>query len=474
MYVNIYDYFDRWAVTYIVYHSSHLREYGDVSNAINVFNNNFWREIADIDHKAQSNQIDAIKSMMSAQTPSAASGLKIIDRLQNGLLLDETLERISEAINKGIDAAGGTIDFDNYNQIITSSKNFSQMLSGTPQVQQVNEFFDLLIDALNRAQWLNPAVLDALSRIGQQLIGTNFAIDQQWSNIAQSVTTQEIGEAQKVIDALSRAVQKMETSGSVNARSFASTISYIFSSVIGDQISRIIIANGIAIADEQIENVIDSEIKRSKSKLTRVTSRNKKYTNTININLFDKEVLQLKVRGSAHQDYTIEIANSSDLSWYKKRKKKPINVHREASLRDYFTDPEEKYLAYNMIAHRYTGPDFEEAFENIQMSIAASFFNEWLQGGQIGTITKNLQFVIVKGKVYSIARIIENICWSLLRDRSSNSFQMDIETDKINKWQGKGPNWDYAMKRSDMVNEIMNTFIIAGSLNSNILTQYAY
>lgn len=474
MYIDIYDYFDRWMITYIVYHSSHLREYGDVGNAIGRFNGNFLREISDIGRHTQQNQIDAIKSMMSSQSPSAAGALKIVDRLQNGSLLTEILDGIAEAINGGIDAAGGAVDFDNYNQIIEQSKSFSQMLAGEPQVQQINDFFNLLIDALNRAQWLNPAVLDALSGIGQQLVGTSFAIDSKWSTIAQGVTSREIGEAKKVIDALNRAAQKMQENGAVNARSFANTITYIFSSIIGDQISKIIVANGIALANEEIEDEIDKAIKKSNGKLTRTTSKSKKYTNIININLFNREILQLKVRGNAHQEYNIEIANSSDLAWYKKKGSNPINVHREVSLQDYFADQEEKYLAYNMIAHRYTGPDFEEAFENIQMSVAASFFNEWLKGGQIQTITKNLQFVVVKGKIYPIARIIENICWSLLRNKSSSAFQMNIETNKINKWQGDRPNWDYAVKRSDMVNEIMNTFIIAGTLNSNILTQYAY
>jgi hypothetical protein len=42
---------------------------------------------------------------------------------------------------------------------------------------------------------------------------------------------------------------------------------------------------------------------------------------------------------------------------------------------NYFSNKQEKYLAYNMIAHRYTDLEFEEVINAIQASTAASFFN---------------------------------------------------------------------------------------------------
>lgn len=473
MLIDIYDEVDRWAINYIVYHKEHLREYGDVAKATSHFNGKFQKEIADIKTRTQQGQIAAMQSMMRAQASSAAGSLKILSRLQDGTLLSDTLDRVAEAINNGIDQAGGDVTFSNYNEIVRRAKNFSGMLSKDNRVVQVNKFFDLLLTAMDQAKLLDPIILDALSNIGSQLAGTEFAIDSKYMKQAIGVTSNDIAASQKVIDALNRAASKLQQEGSVSSRSFAATISYIFQSVIGQEVEKVIVASGLAMVDEELESIIDQQIKVSNGKLKRTTSRNKAYTNTINVNLFDRDVFQLKLRGSAHASYNIEIANASSIQWARKGNRPALSVKREESLRDYFINGEDAYLAYNMISHRYSGPDFEEAFEQIQASTAASFFNQWIQGGQIPSITKNLQYVVVNGKLYPISRIIENICWGIQKENTS-TFSMNIETGKTNQWIGRGPNKENAIRRSAIVNEVMNTFIIAGRLNSNILTQYAY
>lgn len=476
MNLDIYDEYDRWKINYIVYHKEHLRDYRDPMSANIHFSSKLYGLLDEIKAKTGADQINAVQSLMRAQAPNAASGLKILSDLQEGALLADTLNSVADTINAGIEYSGGTVDFNNYNDIIRQVKDFSGLLAQSPQIQQVNDFFNLLLDAMNRAKLLDPTVLDALSGIGQQLIGTDFAIDQNWTQLAQGVTSNDIEAAQKVINSLSNAANKMQTAGGVSSRSFAVTITNIFSSIIGEQIEKLIVAQGLSVADSKIEDLVDDLIRRSNGKMKRMTSRAQNYTNTINVNLFDRDVFQLKLRGISNTDFSIEIGNSSSIQWYKKRSS-GINIRREESLKNYFEPGREKYLAYNMIAHRYTGSDFEESFQRIKSYTAASFFNDWISSGQMKTITgQKLQFIVVNGKLYPVSRIIANMCESLTRGNNSNTaFQMDIQTDKINKWVGgKYPSIGQAMFRSDIVNAIMNNFIIAGRLNSNILTQYAY
>lgn len=476
MNIDIYNEYDRWAINYIVYHKEHLRDYGDVSSSNISFSSNLYKTLSEIKSKSNIEQLSAIQSLIQAQVPSASAGLRILDNLQNGTLLMDTLNSIADAVNAGIERTSGTVDFNNYNQIIKQAKNFSGMLAQSPQVQQVNSFFNLLLQAMNQAKLLDLNVLDALSGIGKTLGGTEFAIDQSWQKIAQGVTSNDIQASQAIISSLNNAASKLQTAGTVSSRSFAVVITNIFSSIIGKQIEKFIIAQGVSEADKKIESLVDQLIIQSNGKMSRRNPKIQTDDSTINVKLFDKDVFQLNVKGLSKTDYSIEIGNSSSIQWYKKRPS-GVSLNKQESLKNFFSPGRQKYLAYNMIAHRYTGPDFEEAFNRIQASTAASFFNEWISSGQIKDVTgKKLQFIVVNGKIYPISRIIGNICDSLVRNNGFNTgFQMEIQTDKINKWVGgPHPSKGQGLMRSDIVNKIIDTFTIAGRLNSNILTQYAY
>lgn len=43
--IDIYDYVQRWSINYIVYHSSHLREYGDVESANTLFSAQYQQAV---------------------------------------------------------------------------------------------------------------------------------------------------------------------------------------------------------------------------------------------------------------------------------------------------------------------------------------------------------------------------------------------------------------------------------------------
>ena len=227
--IDIYDYVQRWSINYIVYHSSHLREYGDVESANTLFSAQYQQAVNKAQTAGIEAQISSIQEQMQLKAPSAASGLKILSDLEIGTLLDSTLDQIAAGINEGIELAGGQVDFENYNTILQQVGSFNNLLStGTPEIQRVNDFFRLLISALTKANMINVNVLDALTQIGRQLIGTSFQIDQAQQSYVMAVGKGDINIAKDVIDSLNRAVTRLSEQGSVNSRSFANTIAYIF------------------------------------------------------------------------------------------------------------------------------------------------------------------------------------------------------------------------------------------------------
>ena len=232
--VNIYDYVQRWSLNYIVYHSSHLREYGDVESANILFSGQYQEAMSKMKTAGIETQITSIQEQMQSKGPVAASGLRVLSDLQIGTLLDSTLDQIAAGINEGIELAGGSVNFENYNAILQQASNFNNLLAkGIPDAERVNDFFRLLIQALTKANMINIGVLNALTQIGRQLVGTSFQIDSSQQNYVMSIEDKDASIAKEVIDSLSRAVSRLNEIGNVSSRSFANTVSYIFRKVIG-------------------------------------------------------------------------------------------------------------------------------------------------------------------------------------------------------------------------------------------------
>ena len=148
--VNIYDYVQRWSLNYIVYHSSHLREYGDVESANILFSGQYQEAMSKMKTAGIETQIVSIQEQMRSKGPVAASGLRVLSDLQIGTLLDSTLDQIAAGINEGIELAGGQVNFENYNTILQQAGNFNNLLAnGAPDIKRVNDFFRLLIQFSN-------------------------------------------------------------------------------------------------------------------------------------------------------------------------------------------------------------------------------------------------------------------------------------------------------------------------------------
>lgn len=477
MIIDIYDYWNRWLINYIVYHKEHLIEYGDIDNASVLFSAQYEDSINKMSSAANDAWISSIQASMQSQSQTAAEGLRILSDLQVGTLLDSTLDEIVKGINEGIDLAGGQVDFDNYNSILQQARSFNNMLvSRSPNAQRVNEFFNLLLQSLDQAKLIDINVLNALTQIGNQLVGTSFQIDSTWQNKVVSLSNEDIEITRKIIDSLNRAVQRLETNGTVSSRSFANTISYIFNQTIGNRIGQMIIAEGIKIGVDTADSLLDKAVTQSGGKLTWV-DRGDTSSASHNgvVNIFNSDAFNLKVQKN-NQTFNIEIGTSADIKWSNRRSSDSrIQAIVRTNIGDYFTDMREKYLAYNIIAHRYTGAQFEETFNLIRASTAASFFNNWVQsGGFKASNGQSAQFLFINGKIYSVQRIINNICDDIMRNGGQGAFDLGIQSGEINKWQGSSTNLTDAIKRSNMVNQIIDKFTIAATLNSNILTKYAY
>lgn len=501
MIINVRDYVDRWMNDYIVYHSNHLINYGDIDRAGLYFNLKYQEAIDKMGDDALAGQMKIIQATMQSQGRKAAKGLQVLDSLQSGTLLESTMDEIARGINEGIDLYYQQVGFENYESIIQQAKGFNKSLSkGSMSVTQINQFFDLLLKGVEQAGKFNIQLLDGLSDIGKQLSKTsNFQIDQGWKRkaTAQQLTKDDIDMANKILQYLTTAVDKFNAnSGILSSQSFSSTINNIFSTVIGEKLSKELLAKGIAAGINHTDSVLDQMTKKSigngkltwrdKGRFNLGGHRQDVQNRTSKVNIFNQKAFNLSV--SEHgQVYDIEIGTNTSVRWQKGlNENSEIHMVAGTALGNYFkSGTTDRYLAYNIIAHRWSGDEFSDVYRSLRASTAATFFNEWMTGtgssikGSKMYVNK-VQFLMINGRIYPVMRIIKNICQELSRNNSweesaNMPFNMKIQRKDANKWQGNnGPNIEDAMKRSQLVNAVMNKLTISASLNGNILTKYAY
>lgn len=506
--INIYDYFDRWMANYIVYHTGHLEKYGDVERAYTHFNLKFENAMANLKETNEAGQIASIQANMRSKAYHAARGLQVLNNMEQGVLLDQTLEAIAEGLNQAIGEANQQVNFDNYQDILRESTKFNGLFAhGDASVKDIDEFFSLILKALQQAKMIDLAVLDALSGISVHLGGTNFALDSKLRGQVKTMSNQDAKGAQKVIEYLDNAANKLDKQGALSSRSFATTINFIFQRVIGNQLQRILVAEGLQYLEESADNIVDREMKKSLGKDVKFEWVNKpqhtKTSSNFNGSVIDNDMFHVRVRKDKLL-YDIEIGSSVEAKWYKGGVNESMapKVIGRGSVRDFFGDDmQEKYLAYNVIAHangfkvgkkgrgfstkgyeREIGYDrraLVNTYSKLRASIAASYFNDWLKSGAFRSPTGGrAQFLIINGKVYSVTKIINNICNDIAKRvgfSKTGAFDMNIPSVR-NEWQTDGdddrPNKQLALKRSQIVNGLIDTITISMTLNPNILLKY--
>lgn len=476
MIIDINYYYSRWLINYIIYHGSHLRANGELEAAQSLFSASYWKNMEKLKFADMEAEIAAIQANMQQQGWTSAEALKIISDLQQGNLLETTMNEIANSFNQSFDSLSSSLAYKDYDTIIQEARTYSNLLEAAPDINRVNEFFTMVAQSLSQMKALNSNILDGLSNIGQRLIGTSFQLNTNNQNLVLA-NNADVQTAQKVLNLLSNAVSKFETSGSVSSRSFSQTISRIFRKALGDKMAESLIATGLQDAEEQINSILDQAIAESKGNLKWVNRGKAAALKNINnaVSVFNNGTFQMRIAKSG-KVFNIELSTHAETVDWSANPANNIQLVNTQSMGDYFQNKDERYLAYNMIAHRYTDMEFEEAVDTIRASTAASFFNQWINGRGLQMPSgETAQFLIIENKVYPVLRIISNICDEIMRGETSEAFDFGMNRSGFNKWQGKnGPNLPDALKRSQMVNEIINKFTIQATLNNNILAQYAY
>lgn len=506
MIIDIKDYTERWLNDYIVYHYGHFAtDYGDLSKADAYFTQKFKDAMDDLNETALTDQMDAIQNNMKSLAPEAAQALNLYNSVSDGTALESAMEQIANAVNEGVSLAynNNSVNPSNYEQILQSAESYKGMLSnGTPGVAQVNEFFNLILEAMTMAGKIDTSFLTGLTNIGQELVGENatFSLDPQWSNrTVKTVTKRDLEACTKVLQYLQNALTRFNEAsyqsggvtinkqkGTLSAASFGGTIANIFNRQIGERLSRTILAKGISAAmkdpNSQLQQLVQSgELKLGTGRFTLGGDRRDVANRSSKVDIFNQNAFQLSLVENG-QTYEIQIGMNTSVKWYGGLKQNAqIHLIAGSPLGSYFqSGTEEHYLAYNVIAHRASPGDYAKVFRTVKAATAATFFNQWISGTG-ASIRKStayinkVQYLMVNGKIYSVMRIIRNICNEIARTNNWNSaFNMSIERKDSNKWIGQGPDKELAMKRSQLVNGVMDKLTIGATLNSNILLRYAY
>lgn len=495
MIINVSDYVERWMNDYIVYHSLHFdKKYGDLDRAINYFNYKYLEQIDTLGDKSKESQMQTIQQQLKKQGIEGQQAINIIDQLQNGRLLEQTMDQIAQQINEGIEKSWENVTFE---KLMREAKNFNNALvKGSMDIQRVNDFFRLLVEGINLVGKIDEDILQGLTSIGKTLSGDDsFQLDSaiaKKATKAKVVTDNDVKVAQQVVKALKKASDRFKKNGgTLSSQSFSSTINHIFSTVIGEDFSRILMREGMKNVVGELDNTF-TKLGFKFDKNSRQTLGGTRFdveNRVSKVDIFNQKAFNLTITQNG-QIFNIELGSNTSVKWYKSMSDaSKIHMVNGTPLGSYFKEgTPEKYLAYNVITHRWQGGDFHNAYRVLRASTAASFINEWMTG--TGTAIKNssagyinkVQFLMVNGKVYSVMRIIRNICNELINLRSDTEsknmpIQMNVKDNRgINTWIGESnrPNIEFAVERSRLVNEVMNKLIISASLNGNVLTQYAY
>lgn len=462
MTINIHDYVDRYLNDYVFYHWQHFNEEADMSRYL--FEGKYHEVIQDLEFAALGPMAQASMFNSSDKTGAAAS-LDVADEIANGTLLEQSLEEIAAGLNSAIDYHANTNDIMTlYREALT----YANMLEGgVPQVNTVKRFLTLLTSALDLAGGYNASTLSAIRNFGRGITGKQIRFNP--GNV-QVVSESQLTELFNIQDALARANQKFSESGqTLSAASFRSTIVYIFKRVIMQKLAQSMLSDTVQEGLSQVDDILLAlgfKLEQPKTKKPNSSAQKMDIINT--------KGLQLDVKKSG-TTATIEIGTDMQVQFVNLDQGGDINIIAKSTIGDlYATGSPIRYYAVNLIAHRN---DFIEEYESMIASTAACFVRDSMLGGANKKYTS--QFILVNGKIYSVLRIIKNICDTYLTgafvsrgvqiqelNRGANAWQRDEETN--------GPNIRLAVLRSNLVNEVINKLTISLHYNKNLISQYAF
>lgn len=466
---------------YIHYSSANAAQ--EAVSANTIFTQRYEEGLAALPGQAIQAQADAIVAGMQANGRGVASALDIANALENGNLLENTLDRIAGQINSYLDQEFANADFG---AVMSNVTNLRGMLANGPaSAQDVQAFFDNLYAGLSMLRQygaVDANLIAQLSNVASRLSGGSYSLSQDWNGLVISGGDTQI--ASRIARYLTNAANRLSKNGSVSANSFGGTIANAFNTAIGEPLSRIMVQQSLDNIVVETDGVFDGAISRSGGQLrwsggtvSEAGQRRTTANRVAKVDLVSGGVFELsgEVNG---QDLNIEIASNVSVKWGGGTRE-TIQIVNSTNLSQLLgEDTDARRAAYNMIVHRSAYP---EAFSAVQAGVSISFFNNWLTGSGLafrnGAGIDRAQFIMYNGRLYSVMTIIRNICDELSRQGTDREGVMNLRIGSVeNKWQGEegAKNVPMALRRSRLTQAVIEKLRVSCSLNSNMLSAYAH
>lgn len=459
-------------VDYILYHPEHVSAVGYPDQVAGSYSTRFNNVMQQVAGNGLAEYYNAVISANRSKSPIAASSLEVLSSLTTGTTLDDILNQIANDINQGIEQASREVANLDYYEIQNRAATFSKALtSGPMSTQAVNEFFDLIIQGMSLAAQIDVTTLDQLTNIGQNLTNNpEYAIPREWYGRATVVelTPQDAQVANKVITYLTNAANKFRQGGRLTARSFASTITNIFSQAMRQPLSQSLLAKGIQAGLSDIENTLATYANSDPNLTLQFAPISTPKSAGRNQRLFNSNTFDITVT-EGNQSFNIDLSVNSNVKWVRSGKiENNIKLISETSQLSPYLD----LAGANIIAHRMS---FDAEWNTLQAGVSASFLLNAIDSST-HLRDNNAQFIMFNDRVYSVLSVIRRICEQIMNQGRSSVISIEglEKVDSANKWKGqKGrPSAYLAQLRSNLVNGVINTLTIAATLDSNTLKQY--
>ena len=414
----------------------------------------------------------------------AAGGLQLVGELEQSDLLDRIGDMLLRSLDKELQDQLANVDVEQMNTIIMKAKGYSDLFkNGSPEALRVNEFFYLIVLAMSEANMLTTDALSALTNIGSKLTGTPFYLPYPDKPYV-PVTNADIAQANKVIDTLQRAVNRI-SNGFLSPRSFAQTIDRIFRYEIADYIIQKSVTNVAGKIVQQADGAFEA-LANSIPELTLVSSPDRPleriYGNASVTTLDSPNGLTLTTRLNDNV-ISVSIAyNGGKLRWATKRGPSTPTTslletfESRAPLLSLFKPGSERYAIKNIVVpHRgkayNTGPGRELA----RQYVTAFFFQQWAdkfkQEGQGDLLLLDNEHRTLVSLYSLFKNALED---EYNKHKRANAVTLPNLDEIHNAWKPYSEDEQFrldegkAWERSDETTAALNRIIAACSLNPNL------
>lgn len=398
--------------------------------------------------------------------------LTTVDDINKGTLLENSLNAIANALDSAVFKVYNELDINN---LAAGAYEFTSILeAGNADVQQLQQFFKIITQSLDCINGYSQGFVDFLDKIGSQLTGTNFSVQDAKPRLLSEQEVQEMNQVQTYLQNLANNFAK---SGKVSKQSFVGTLNNIFGKSIGESIAANALFTVVSQAIGDMESVFASipNLKVQSGNFQISGVENDIAGRTFKADIVNTDSFTLEINGGG-KDYTISLDSNFTVKQYK-RSSADIHIVSKTTLGDLIPRDSIKgqNYAYNVLAHGDKA-GASQVIGQLRQAYSATFFNEWMSGSGLssnsGNFTNRAQFLMVNGRIYSIMSIIRKVCDNYLQKQNPVKMYFDNINNAWISNKSNKPNIDDAIERSNMVINSINAIKIAAELNANILAQY--